>query len=76
MIDSLLKKLLKLSNSIRQKELSKLYNKAKADIHNVDLIKKLVSYSKESLDIQNTNWKNNWEISEIKPMLYYVWFNK
>jgi len=67
---------LKLSNSIRQKELSKLYNKAKADIHNVDLIKKLVSYSKESLDIQNTNWKNNWEISEIKPMLYYVWFNK
>ncbi len=66
----------KLSNSIRRTELNKIYNKAKSEIHNIEKVKKLVDYAKESMDIQLQNWWEESNISNIKPMLYYVWFYK
>ena len=63
----------KVSNEVRSRNLQKYVNNFKKNIYNIDSMKNLIEYSKESLGVLNNNWNNNdIVISKIVPFLYHV----
>ena len=63
----------KLDNSVREKKIRSLYTKAKSDITNIEKVKELIAYCKESMRVQSENLSKWSDIETIKAMFYSVW---